>query len=227
MGSFSFGSEWNILWQSEVLCGVWYFQNTIGHKIFSRYINQGTCDPLTPHGFHTLSCSEHLYHLWVEAVMGQLSNKGQTAGSRLPHEVFFHSFYGLKVVLQQSAKKHGNGTHINITPYILVCSVFVWDCATWQSFEHENVKQQIHETLLLILRSLFDSIFNLNIFFSTGHAIVRLSHLDLERSIDHWFCVLTTFIKIFKCFFTTVLYFTTTADFILVEFCRLWISKFK
>lgn len=83
------------------------------------------------HVYIAQSCVERLYHFWVEAVMGQLANKGQTALSCLPHKVLFHTLYGLKVVLQQSRKQEMqerqcetsvSSTSRNITPHSLVCN---------------------------------------------------------------------------------------------------------
>lgn len=54
--------------------------------------------------FCTSIYGENLYHFGIEAVMRQLSNKGQSAGPRLPHKVFPYSLYSLKVVLQQSGQ---------------------------------------------------------------------------------------------------------------------------
>lgn len=61
----------------------------------------------------TLSFVELLYHFGIEAVVGQLSHEGQSAGTRLSHKVFFHSINSLKVVLQQP----GQNTEINNTQH--------------------------------------------------------------------------------------------------------------
>lgn len=59
----------------------------------------------------TQDFGEHLYHFRIEAVMWQLSNKGQSAGTRLSHKVFFDSFNSLKVVLQQAGQNRKNSTY--------------------------------------------------------------------------------------------------------------------
>lgn len=95
---------------SCALCSTFQTQQAMKHSEHGSYfpttklgfdILVTPATPLTLLVFGTQSSGEHLYHLWVEAVMGQLSNEGQSAGSCLLHEVLFHSLYGLKVVLQQ------------------------------------------------------------------------------------------------------------------------------
>lgn len=54
-----------------------------------------------------------LYHLWAEAIVGELPNKGQLVGPRLLDQVLLHSFHGLEVVLQQAARHTADHTASN------------------------------------------------------------------------------------------------------------------
>lgn len=53
---------------------------------------------------HWVQCDGGLYHLWVEAIVGELPNKRPLVGPRLLHQVLLDPLNGLEVVLQQAAQ---------------------------------------------------------------------------------------------------------------------------
>ena len=134
-------------WESGVseLCA-WLPKPCVSNRCAGRRMNKA---PLTlwpsdnPLCFPTLTIGEHRYHLSVEAAVGQLSNEGQPAGTRLLHKVLLHSLHGLQVVLQQTAQHTHTHTHTHVKNTTLVSGKRLNVVFTWNTSSSAFVKCQL------------------------------------------------------------------------------------